>query len=400
MQQNTRNGNYVQRLSSLVFAILLFGGFAGSARQNQSDTQWDVIVTSRAQLLAALNAGKGKRVGLGSGDYGDLNLSKLPPDMWIGAADASSRPRMSAVSVTDTERLTLENLVVEPSQPPSSRYQSIINIERSQGLRVIGLNVNGWIAPAVAELRGLSIQDSANVTVADCSFTGLHRAIVALRTKGLVFEHNAVNEMSSDGYNLAEVQDVVIVRNSFGAFKTTPESHADYVQFWSDGTEQPSRNITIAENVMLKRGGDDVQGIFLQFEPRLPAENIVVRDNIIVQGSPHGISLYNVNGAQLERNLVLSVAEANYKVAIRVIESSNVMVIDNAAMAVAAVNSRNVTLRRNLELSFENKKARQLIERRILELLEGSGGILPVGIRLAVSDAHRSAGPRPPGHRD
>src|SRR5690606_7281001 len=136
-----------------------------------------------------------------------------------------------------------------------------------------------------------------------------------------------------DGFNFAQAQNIMIARNRFGAFQATEESHADYVQFWSTGTEKASTDITVAENVMLQGQGTEVQGIFLEFEPRLPARNVTVRDNVIAQSASHGISLYSVIGATVERDLAVASPASKYKVAIRLIRPSNRRLSQNAANA-------------------------------------------------------------------
>jgi hypothetical protein len=186
----------------------------------------------------------------------------------------------------------------------------------------------------------------------------------------------------------------VILRNRFGDFQSTPESHADYVQFWSKGTEKASSDITVAENLMLQGQGNDVQGIFLEFESRLPARNVTVRDNVILQSTPHGISLYNVIGATVERNLVVAIPESKYKVAIRLIGTSDGRLSDNIANAYGYDASRNITKSGNTEVSFNDKRVLANLRDAVEAFLEGNPQQPLVRIRIA--ESVRSAGIRPP----
>jgi hypothetical protein len=358
------------------------------------------LIGSPRELAAALRSGTPRRLLLAPGEYGEIELGKASSNFRIGAADPASPPRLSRITIADARELTLENLIVEPKEAPRLSHQYVLGILRSSSIRLTGLKVNGAKAPPSAELRGILVEDSSNVRIADSSFTACHRAVLAYRSKGLTLEHNDIANMSSDGFNFAEVEDVSILQNRFGGFSPTPESHADYIQFWSDQTERPSTNILIAENVMVQTGPlDAAQGIYLQFEARMPARDVVVRDNVIVQSSPHGISLYNVSNGKLERNLVLSSPQSQYKVAVRVINSADITLTDNVSMAFGVENTRNIVRSRNATIDFADKRALEALQRTIENLLATGEGRLPLNSAATISAAHRAAGPRPLNQR-
>lgn len=383
----------------VVAFLVLFNPVMRSASQQSSGTS-ELLVSSREALVAALRSGEHKRLLLTPGAYGDIELGKPASNMWIGAADPASPPKLSKITISDSSGLTLENLTVELNAPPHEKYQHILGVAKSQTIRLVGLKLVGVKAPPTAELRGILVEDSADVKITDTSFDGFHRAMVVIRSRDLSLEHNEIGNMSSDGFNFAEAQRVSILRNRFGGFRPTADSHADYIQFWSDGTDKPSADIVVAENVMLKVGShDEAQGIFLQFEPRMPARNVVVRDNVIVQASPHGISFYNVIDGRIERNIVLSALDSRYKVAVRVIDSSDVALTDNVSMAFGVDNSHNISQSRNLVMDINNKQALRRLLEAIENQLTSSDGRLPISSLAKITEAHRSAGPRATGHR-
>jgi len=386
-------------MGALLQVLVWLDPVAGAAERETASQTAEHIGSAR-ELAAALRTGAPRRLLLAPGDYGEIELGKAASNFWIGAADPASPPRMSRITITGSRDVSLENLIVEAKEAPRLPYQHLLGILKSDNIRLVGLKVNGAKVLPSAELRGILIEDSSEVRIADSSFAACYRAVLAYRSKGLTLEHNDIAKMSSDGFNFAEVQDVSILQNRFGGFSPTPESHADYIQFWSDGTEKPSTNILIAENVMLQTDPlDAAQGIFLQFQARMPAQNIVVRDNVIVQSSPHGISLYNVNGGKLERNLVLSSPQSQYKVAVRVIDSSDISLTDNVSMAFGIDNSRNVVRTRNAAVDFGDKQALRGLQQAIEGLLAKDGGRLPINSSVTISAAHRSAGPRPVNQR-
>lgn len=387
-------------VGALLAGLVWLAPAVGAADREETASQAAALIGSPRDLAAAFRTGAPRRLLLAPGEYGEIELGKGASNFWIGAADPASPPQVSRITITDARELTLENLRVETKEAPRRPNEYVLGVVRSNSIRLIGLSVNGAKAPPSAELRGVLIEDSSDVKISDSSFTACYRAVLAYRSKGLSLEHNDITAMSSDGFNFAEVQDVSIRQNRFGGFDPTPESHADYIQFWSDGTEKPSTDILIAENVMLKTSPvDQAQGIFLQFQARMPARNIVVRDNVIVQASPHGISFYNVIGGRLERNLVLSSSDSKYKVAVRVIDSSDISLTDNVSMAFGVDNSRNVVRSRNATVDFDDKQALRAWQLSIEGLLAKDKGRLPINSSATITAAHRTAGPRPVNQR-
>lgn len=388
-----------KRLFAVFACAALFAnaGMAAASADTAADKA-DVTVSSPAEFAAALRNTRYKTIALAPGDYGNVTLSSLPAGIRIGAAEPTKPPVFSGLTISNVDDLTLANIAVKLNAPPKSKYQSLVNIEDAKNLRLTGLTLNGAAAPPETEFRGVLLHKSSQVTVSDCSFSGFYRALVGLAVDQVTLTHNDISEMSSDGFNFAQARNVTIARNRFGAFQTTAESHADYVQFWSTGTDEASSNITVAENLMLQGQGAGAQGIFLEFEPRLPAHNVTVRDNVIIQSSPHGISLYNVVGATVQRNLAVAAPISKYKVAIRMIGVSDGRVSNNISNAYGFEATRNVTREGNTEIDFNDKRALANTVQAIQNFLDGSPARPLVG-QVRIAEAIRSAGIRPPESR-
>jgi len=390
---------FKRSLAVFVWAALLAGAGLPAHSQTVGQTAGQpaaaapVAVGSPAELTLALRNPRARSIALAPGDYGDVTLGHLGRAMRIAAADPATPPVFSSLTISGAEDLTLADIVVKLSVPPDKKYQSMVNIDHVSRLTLTGMTFDGAAAPAARELRGLLLQNSSDITISDCRFTGFFRALVGLAVRDVMLTHNDISGMSSDGFNFAQAQNVTIARNRFGAFKTTEASHADYVQFWSTGTEKASRNITVAENLMLQGEGVDVQGIFLEFEPRLPARDVTVRDNVIIQSSPHGISLYNVIGATVEGNMAVAIPQAKYKVAIRLIGVSDGRVTDNVATAYGYDSIRNVTRQNNSEVGFADKPGLARIGEAVAAFLDGRP--LPPLLRIRLPEAIRAAGVRP-----
>jgi hypothetical protein len=125
---------------------------------------------------------------------------------------------------------------------------------------------------------------------------------------------------------------------------------------------------------------------------------VTVRDNVIIQRSPHGISLYNVIGATVERNLAVAAPISKYKVAIRMIGVSDGKVSNNISNAYGFEAVRNVTREGNSEINFNDKRALANTVQAIQNFLDSSPAHPLVG-QIRIAEPIRSAGIRPPESR-
>ena len=98
--------------------------------------------------------------------------------------------------------------------------------------------------------------DSTNITIRNNTFFNWHRAAVFSGVGRLKLLNNEVSSVRSDGFNFANVNDVLIEGNQFHDFTPTSDDHADMIQFWTSGTTSPSTNIVIRGNILNSgRGG-------------------------------------------------------------------------------------------------------------------------------------------------
>jgi len=385
--------------AAAVSAMLAHTGLAAAETRASAAGKADITVTSPAELAVALRNSTYKTIALAPGNYGNVTLHGLSAGVRIGAADPGAQPVFSGLAISNVDGLTLANITIKPSARPEGKYDNLVNVEGARRLLMTGLTLDGSVAPPDLEFRGVFLQKSSEIVVSDCRFSGFYRGLVGLAVDDVTVTHNDISGMSSDGINFAQASNVTITRNRFGAFQTTEDSHADYVQFWSAGTDEPSRNVTVAENLMLQGDGSDVQGIFLAFDTHLAAHNIAVRDNVIVQSSPHGISLYNVVGASVEHNLVVAMPTAKYKVAIRMIGTSDGTASNNLASGYGFEGLRNIKQSHNAEILFNNKQALASTVESVRNFIKDGRLNPPLIGQFQIAAAVRSAGVRPPDLR-
>lgn len=167
---------------------------------------------------------------------------------------------------------------------------------------------------------GLTITDSRNVILNQSRLTGFLRGLVATRSSALRITGNDIAGMRSDGLNFAQVTDVAITGNHIHDFNrdTTNSDHADMIQFWTDGTTAPSRDITIAGNVLNAGAGAWTQSVFMRNEVvdqgRAGAdmfyENVSITGNLIINAHTHGITLGEARGVTIAHNTLVQTPAA------------------------------------------------------------------------------------------
>lgn len=292
-----------------------------------SQARLDRTVSNAAEVnAAAREATNGGIIRLAAGYYDTLDLSRLHPSapLQIVAANVAEPPRFNRLAVNDSENLVFEHLLFTPRPSLVGAFGFVAEIKRSSRISLRYLTFQGSEDAQAARARGISVTDSSQVNLTDSTLTDLDRAGVFSRSQDVAVEHNHVKAMTVDGFNFAEVENIQIVGNHFESFRTGKE-HPDFIQFWTNKTTKPSRNILIAENLLARGDGNIVQGILMGNEFKIRYEKVTIRDNVVFQESPHGISLYMADNVVVENNVVLAVPTSKYKVALRLVDSTGVV---------------------------------------------------------------------------
>ncbi|MBC7181674.1 MAG: PKD domain-containing protein, partial [Roseovarius sp.] len=131
----------------------------------------------------------------------------------------------------------------------------------------------------------------------------------------LVVRGNDVHSVRIDAMNFIRVENILIEENYLHDFIRAPGAgdHADMIQFWTNGTTAPSTNVTIRSNVLDIGEGDATQSIFMRNEEvdrgrageEMFYRNILIEDNVIINGHAHGITVGETNGLVIRNNTVL-----------------------------------------------------------------------------------------------
>lgn len=199
---------------------------------------------------------------------------------------------------------------------------------------------------------GLNVSRSSHISVKASHVSGFYRGLVFHSCDQLQISDSLIENMSSDGLNFAQVQNVVLANNIIRDFRRAPDSgaHPDMIQFWTNRTTRPSRNIKIQGNLLWAGSGQWSQSIFMRNEkvdsqgagPEMFYQDILIEENLIINAHLHGITVGETDGLIVRRNTLVhqpSAAEPKQKAnlsrpQIRVKSGSrNVAIIGNAAHA-------------------------------------------------------------------
>jgi len=116
--------------------------------------------------------------------------------------------------------------------------------------------------------------------------------------------------------DFAQVSRVLIEGNHVHDFdrSLTSGDHADMIQFWTNGTEAPSIDVTIRGNLLASGAGAFTQSIFMRndqvdrglasFEA-MAYRNLRIESNVIINAHLHGITVGESDGLVIANNAVL-----------------------------------------------------------------------------------------------
>jgi parallel beta-helix repeat protein len=276
-------------------------------------------------LRSALSAAPpGSTILLAPGDYGALVLRHDIAAAVIRSADRTRPARFSSATVDGVEGLSFENLLFDYSYSPGDRHSARpFAWHNSRNLTLRGNVFDGDAARGLSAAEngygyavGLSVQGSSGVLVEDNEVFGFLRGMHFRDCVGLAVRGNDLHGIRSDGMSFAQVADAVIERNHIHNFHRSLSSgdHSDMIQFWSNRTDWPSRDIVIRGNLLNSGRGAFTQSIFMRNERADRAgsrdrslfyRNILIEENIIINAHLHGISVGETEGLVIRNNTVV-----------------------------------------------------------------------------------------------
>ena len=290
-----------------------------------------VRVASRDELYTALSkANGGETILLDGGDYGDFRLTMqsgfdydYASEVTIASANPSDPATFSGLDIRNASNLSFEGVVFDYSfDADDARSIRPFVINGGEDIAIRNSVFDGDLARGVSPVAdghgwgtGLSIRNATGVTVEGSEFFGFWKGAVLTDIDNLTVRDNDLHSLRMDGLNFVAVQNASIENNYIHDFDTAEGStdHSDMIQFWTNGSDRPTRDVVIRGNTLDIGDGDWTQSIFMRNEEvdngragyEMYYRDITIEDNVIVNGHRHGISVGETDGLVIRGNSVL-----------------------------------------------------------------------------------------------
>ncbi|MEM1232538.1 MAG: right-handed parallel beta-helix repeat-containing protein [Pseudomonadota bacterium] len=276
-----------------------------------------------AEALAALLAGPGvagDTVILAPGPYPALKFSDKTAPAVLRSEERDAPARIAGLHLIGVRDMTLSGLVLDYrfADGDTRRTRPFV-FNRCHNITLRDSRLEGDDARGLGPHAdgfgigiGLSIRDCDGVVLERIHISGFHRGMVVAQTRNVTLRASEVTDVRSDGINFVEVERVLIEGNRIHSFDRSLASsdHADLIQFWTNGTDSPSTDITIRGNLLYSGGGHYTQSIFMRNEmvdtgqagPEMFYRNVLIEENVILNAHLHGITLGEATGVLIRRN--------------------------------------------------------------------------------------------------
>ncbi|SEW38330.1 Right handed beta helix region, partial [Aliiroseovarius sediminilitoris] len=288
-------------------------------------------VSNAAELKDALSkANGGDEIVLASGDYGHLGLDsktdfnvKYSSEIVIRSGNSNDPAVFSSMKLGQVENITFDGILFDYEYSSGdTKYSKPFLVTKSENVTIKNSEFRGDVAGSenLGTAQGLNVKESTGVTVESTEFSLWHRGLIVTDSSDIKVLNNDVHSMRSDGLDFAAVQNVLIEGNYIHDFtgSSDPGDHRDFIQFWTNGTDVPSTNVTIRDNILDIGEGSWAQSIFIRNEEvdngrageEMFYQDFVIEGNYIRNVHLHGITTGESNGLTIKDNVLIS-AEPN-----------------------------------------------------------------------------------------
>lgn len=289
----------------------------------------EISVSNLDDLITALqNADGGETILLESGDYGDFFIARelgdfmFPSEVTIKSADAENPATFNTLWVRHADNITFDGINVDTTIPEGEQFVTGFTALESSNITIKNSYFDGDVARNVFEDwdgypigRAIEVNLSDGVTLENNEITNYSNGVFVLRSDDFSITDSEIHGLSNDGVVLAEVQGALIENNNIHDFTPNPnaQSHLDFIQIFSNGTDHPTTDVTIIGNVLDSGEGSPTQSIFISnelFHSGVWGEenffqNITITDNLIYNSNHNGINVNGANNVVIENNTVL-----------------------------------------------------------------------------------------------
>jgi len=317
-------------LAAAILGLWAAAGIAQGAAAQERAAEQGRAVASQQDLLGALETARGgERLLLAPGDYGRLALDgrrmqmRFATPVTIASADPADPARFTGLGLRDIANLAFEGVIFDYTFAAGDTQRTRpFAAAQVQGLTIRDSVFSGDLARGLGEDAdgygigiGLSIRDGSDILLEGNEFFDWHRGLLATSIRNLTVRGNDVHGIRSDGMNFVSVQKATIEDNVIHDFRASFASsdHRDMIQFWTAGTDRPSTDVTIRNNILNSGAGGFTQSIFMRNEvvdrgeagTEMYYRDVTIEGNVIVNSHLHGITVGEAEGLTIRNNTLV-----------------------------------------------------------------------------------------------
>lgn len=289
-----------------------------------------INVSNSTELYRAINTAKaGDTIQLESGVYSNVQIRgiKIDGGVTITSKDPEKPAVLTDLDVRDSSGLNFSKLEFSIEYARGTDPMKVLN---SKDIHFNDINVHGSVdGIATNDTSAMQIRNSSDVTVENSEFHNLANGVTHLDSNGVQFSGNYFHDIRMDAIRGGGTSNLTVENNYFTNFRPAAGDHGDAIQVWNSNTTTAAQNIVIRENVIVQGEGGAVQGIFVTAQiSKLLYQNVQVADNLIVGGLTNAITVNGADGVKIDGNVVAAVGS---KIWIRMTDITNVTLTDNVS---------------------------------------------------------------------
>ena len=299
-------------------------------------------VSTSAQLTTALQqASGGDTISLASGNYGDFSFSgkTFSSDVKIVSQDAGNPAVFNTMSFNNVDHLAIDKVFVD-FKPNAATLDNAagLSVRDSAHITISNSVFEGGVSPNDGLMigRGIYVLDSQDVTITNNDVSHFRRGILTSDTDQIKITYNHVHENRTTTLSGGNVSNALIEGNHLES--SSPNNfggtgdHGDFIHYWTRNIQTgPSENFIIRGNFIEQGTGTGILGIYMDNDTNPQGfKNVLIENNVIHNSNGQGVRLEDVDGGIVRNNTLLQ-SEGDYRDAprIRVEDGSKNILIEN-----------------------------------------------------------------------
>lgn len=318
-----------------------------------------VVVTNAIELQNALkNPKAGSTILLAPGKYGTLSLYSriFTGGVTLASQSATNQAQFDNIKLNNVSNLQLRQLKIGRAlRAGEPNYTKLIEVLSSRTIVFDTATVAGSIDGNPSnDATGLSVSSSDDIVIRYSKFNETFVGINITNSRNVKVQGNQLRTMKTDGIVVGTTDNVLVEGNLITDIRWTDPDHPDGIQMFSKG--RPMSDIVIRDNVVLQGAGRGSQGIFLNTSVGAEFQRVTIDNNLVYSNAWYnGIFVKNAIGVTLTNNNALSPTNDTKSFWIRLEAVRGATVTNNVAdrfvLDTDRVKSTSVRLAGNLFLN-------------------------------------------------